>query len=31
MQIIQVIGEYPKYSFSKDKIVVVFADNQDRF
>jgi hypothetical protein len=31
MQIIQVVGEHPKYSFSKDKIVVVFADNQDCF
>jgi hypothetical protein len=25
------MGEHPKYSFFKDKIVVVFADNQDRF
>jgi hypothetical protein len=25
------VGEHPKYSFSKDEIVVVLADNQDRF
>jgi hypothetical protein len=31
MQIIQVVGEHPKYSFSKDEIVVVLADNQDVF
>jgi hypothetical protein len=31
MQIIQVVGEHPKYSFFKDEIVVVLADNQDRF
>jgi hypothetical protein len=31
MQIIQVVGKHPKYSFSKDEIVVVLADNQDRF
>jgi hypothetical protein len=31
MQIIQVVGEHPKYSFSKDEIMVVLANNQDRF
>jgi hypothetical protein len=28
---IQVVGEYPKYSFKKEEIVVVVANNKDLF
>jgi hypothetical protein len=30
-QPIQVVGEYPKYSFKKGEIVVVVADDNDLF